>query len=692
MASSFRRHGMLDLNGHWTQVSIDEMSPNSFEVLGVSPHAGRVWTQATASFFDAVLTHGFWVRAFRADPAVIGKSVNVEGRTFTVIGILDKAFAGFDLGNPSDVVVVDERRDAHPVWAIGRISPVTTRAQVAAEADVIGRRWAIEAGFDPERVSAFRLDIRSAAHGVQVALLPVSNDLVGLTAIACLIFSIAMINCMFLASHRLHRNEMEYRIRAALGASRSRLAAIVLAENCVAAVIGVVIAVALARLSHPFLVEVLANQNVAGSLRFEWNGALLAATCCGFAAGVLVMWLPAFLRLSNLDRDLGGSSLRGVTLPVHRWMPTLADVGLAGQTGAAIIACLGAIAAWRSYQNLSQVDLGYATQAVWAATIDTSRATKPPSRLYREIREALETQPGVQSATLSITGLFLTRTLHSKVWVEGVTPADGSAVHFLVVGPGFFETSGSRLVSGREFSQADDENAPAVAIVNHAFVRQFAGGAPISQFRFARPSAKPLRVIGVVADSRHSGPREAAGPVVYIPLLQWGDLERIEAIVRMAGPVAPRLRRAAQSVDPALVVYDEHSLHRDWQDLLRPDRVLAFGAAAAMTAATVIMSLGLYAVFAYRLRLRRREFAIRLAVGASRLNLAWAASARIAASLAVGACAGLMGAAAGYFYLEPYAKPYVKRSLFAISEMAAFLALALRIAASADLMDGMRES
>lgn len=327
------------------------------------------------------------------------------------------------------------------------------------------------------------------------------------------------------------------------------------------------------------------------------------------------------------------------------------------QVAIAVIAAILAMMSWRSYSNLNSVDLGYSTENAWAATIDATQSMyKSPERLYLDLQTALLRMPGVESASLSVTGLFLTRPFYSRVWIDGLTGPEGSRVNYLVVGPGFFRMAKGHLLAGRDFSESDDRERPAVAIVNEAFVKRLLGGTArdgLRHFRFARRDRHPREIVGVVADPRHTDIREQNLPVVYVPLLQHGDLERVEAIVRTADGQAPRIRSVVEGVDPRVTVFDEHSLERDRLELLRPERGLAFGAVALLITALGMSCLGLYGVFAYQLSLRRRDFAIRAAMGASKVQLALTASRRLMIVIIAGSALGAAASSVGYRHLQP---------------------------------------
>jgi predicted permease len=272
--------------------------------------------------------------------------------------------------------------------------------------------------------------------------------------------------------------------------------------------------------------------------------------------------------------------------------------------------------------------------------------------VLRTLRDELDSEPGVRSVSLAEVAVMTNSSSTSTIRVEGYEPAEGEDMNPWTngVGPGFFDTLGIELVSGRDFDVTDGPDAPLVAVANEAFVRQFFPGTdPLGRrIGFGRRSGFDVTIVGVVRDAKSSALREPESRFLYLPYTQSSDLGAATFYLRVdASPeaVSSALPRAVARVDPSLPVAELKTMSVQIQESLFVERLVAALSLAFGTLAALLAALGLYGVMSYAVSLRTRELGIRAALGAARRGLLFIVLSEVSALTATGLA---LGAASGY--------------------------------------------
>jgi predicted permease len=613
------------------------VSGRFFDVAGVTPVRGRLLGEADDRP-DApravVLAEGTWRRAFAADPAVVGRTIRLDGEPHTVVGVAPAAF-GAAINDATFFTPLalepSQRANFTPYLSlVARLAPGATAADAERELDAITARLGAAALVDgaPQRVGAVALD-RRLTDAYRRPLLLLLGAVAAVLAIAC-----ANVSTLVLARSLARARELA--VRVSFGAGRGRLARQLLAEHVVlgalavavavpAAVVGVRALVAAAPPGVPRLADAAVDAR-----------ALALAALLGLAASLLSGLVPA---LRQGRPDVGGglaATLRGGGRTAtdrggERWRRALvgAEVALA----LALLAGAGLLA--RSSAALGAVPPGYDTARVLTARFALPERDYPDLagavRGYEAVVDAARRAPGVEAAAVvsrvplggSMTSVDLARA------DRAFGPATRVGAALRIAGPGYFAAMGVPLLAGRDLAATDDARAPGVVVVNAALARRLAGGGPpraalglrvrSDNGAFADPSGAPrhLEVVGVVGDVRDGGARSEAAPEFYAPLGQvsaepwnyWVAREVVLVARTRGAPAAaaPGLRRAVAAVDARVPLYDVQTTAERLRGSQAVERfsgrlLVVLGAAGLLLAAV-----GIHALVAYAAGQRARE-------------------------------------------------------------------------------------
>jgi putative ABC transport system permease protein len=623
-----------------------------FSLLGVAPAIGHVWTPQQPN--AVIVSWVFWRDKLSGDPNAVGKSITVDGRPRTIVGVMPREFLGpywsqADLWAPLDMVpLLADLRTRRTLTVLARRAPDASEQEVGAF------------------LSLFSAQLRQkhpVAHGNQSwVAVPLRHELVGsarpalvgTAAAAALLLVIVGANIAGLSTAQAVATRHYLAIRAALGASRRRLFAEQLVDSLVLAVVGSVAGVWIAY----GLVAVIARYQQHFLVRLApiaLDGSTMAV---GVAAGLVIGLAAALLprRVVSAARPADSLRARGSSGEIS---VTAVRAGLVvSQMALALVLLIGAGLLVRTVQHLSQLQLGFDSEGLTALNVNLPGA-KYQSRdaqlqFERDVLERAEQIPGVKAAIASV-GFPLFGGMMAGLHLE-TEPADAPRheVAYLSVSPNFVADVGARIVAGRDLSPSDSSNAPPVVVINETMARLFwpAGDAVGAQVQIgpSSPQERWITVIGVMADMRTHGITEPIRPTAFGSTLQYSWPRRhITVRTRDRRPLslAMDLRSAIHSVDPAIGIgaiapIDEIAANSTARHRLV---MLALGLFGAI--ALVLCISGLYAVVALTSRLRRREYAIRLALGARRGGVRWMVVRQALLLAASGAAAGLLTAAIG---------------------------------------------
>ncbi len=656
------------------------VSGNYFDVLGKSAAIGRVFTpqddRVPGGHPLAVLSHAYWSSRFHHDPAILGRTITVDGIPLTIIGVAQKGFDGIELGYLprvwipvamkaqmtqgyfSEVVNLENRR-AFWLQVFARLRPGVTPRQA-------------QASLQPLFHSMLELELRSkgfenATPTVKqqflkghILVLPASRGpsnlrddydtpLRILMAIVALVLVIACANVANLLLERAAGRRREIAVRLALGANIAHIVRQSLVESLLLALLGGAAGLLLAAWTDAALVSFLTLGDEPIGLITAPDLRILAFTLAVcLSTGLLFGLAPVF---SAQRVDVAASlkeTARGVAAG-HGWFRRALVVA---QVALSVVLLIGAGQFLRTLVNLRTLDLGLQTQNVLQFSVNPSLngyGKEKSRQLYRALLDRVRAVPGVESASAAAIGVLAYGWWDNGVTVDGGAKSpDAPSPTFNFVSAGYLSTLRIPLLAGREFSAADAASKQQVAIVNQLFVKQyFAGRNPIGR-RMGLGSdpatENNIEIIGVMKDAKYNDVRTGIGPQVFLDDDQNPDIQEATIYVRTRldpGRMYTAMRRTVQQVDPNLPVYGLRTLQQQADLTLVREQMVASLAAAFGFLATVLAAVGVYALIAYSVTRRTREIGIRIALGAGTQTVVWLVMREVLALVVVGACVAL---------------------------------------------------
>jgi predicted permease len=681
-------------------------------ILGISPMLGRSFTQADdspGSADTAMLTYGYWQRKFGGDRSVVGKTITVDGKLRQIIAVLPQQFHFRDQPDPALILPLTLDRaktflGQFSYDAIARLKPGVTLAQ--ATADVARMLPIVERSFPPP--PGFSLKMFDDAR-IGPDLRPLKQDVVGdvgkvlwvLMGGLGLVLLIACANVANLLLVRAEGREQELAIRAALGASRVRIAAELFLESLILALLGSVLGLALAYGALRSLVAFAP----AGLPRLDETGVdgtvVLFTLALSLVTSLLFGSIPvlkyAGARLGTGLRE-GGRSM-SESRQRHRSRSVLVIV----QVALALVLLISSGLMIRTFRALTGVHPGF----VAPAELQTSRVdipetqVKDPERVVRieeEILHKIEAVPGVSSVGLSMSVPMDGNDWTGPVFAKDLaySPGELPLHRFRFVAPGFFKTLGTPLVAGRDLTWSDIYNKVPVAIVSEKLARDYWHNPADALGKEIRVTTKDdwREVVGVVGNIHDDGMEKEPPSSVYWPILaarfENNDVEVSRYVAfsirsRRAGSesLMNEVGRAAWSVDPNLPLADVHTLDYLYRKSMARTSFTLVMLAVAGGMALLLGVVGLYGVIAYSVSQRRREIGIRMALGAQHQELTGMFVRHALALTGIGVACGLGAAPAltrlmssllfGVKSLDPATYAAVSLGLIATAALAGYL-------------------
>jgi predicted permease len=659
-----RQHNIdLEFDGQSGLAEGQAVSGGYFSVLGVRAFRGRTLVEADESAASplAVIGYDYWRSRFSLDPEIVGKKILLNNAPYTVVGVTEPEFYGLEAGARIDVSVplttyslinpgyaakgspYDVLKAPFRNWleVIGRLQPGVARERGTAALEPVFTQIKGELnaslmgtpGDSPARrqtILALRLQLDLASQGLATIRQQFSRPLWIVMSLVGLLLIITCANVANLLLARANTREKEMAVRLAMGSGKARLMRQLIVESLLLALIAGTLGVGLAFWGSRSLVALMAHGRSPLTLSVHPN-----LTVLGFALGVSLLTavifgvLPAW-RATDVDpsRGLAQSARASAASERHRLGKALVVL----QVAVSLVLAVGAGLLARSLSNLRDFYPGFNRDNVLLFHVD------PPIvgitdvvPIYEHLIGRILQLPGIRTASLSIHEPLSANVSDTALKVQGATAGeqdDMTPVNVEPIGPNYFATMQTPILSGREFTNSDRAGAPKVAVVNQSTARHFFGTAnPIGRFVSIpgyRADTSWLEIVGEVRDIKVHDLRETSTPMLYVPMWQAAEGGTTFEVRTAMDPAkaATAVLGAVKSVNSRLPIYSVKTLGDQLDDSLVQEHLVASLSGTFGFMALLLTSIGLYGLMAFAVNRRTSEIGIRMALGAERNRIA----------------------------------------------------------------------
>jgi predicted permease len=647
------------------------VSGNYHAVVAVPVTLGRGFSAEAdhpgADSLIAVISDGYWARKFGRDPQVLGRTLTIDRRAVTIVGVTAPGFDGLEPGRRFDItlpIAVREIDDPgfltlHDTWLgempiIGRLKAGVEEAQASAAIGALARQYFSE----PEnswvneetRVAA----LLSAGRGVPRLRRRYADALRALMAMVAIVLLIACVNVANLHLARGTARAKEMAVRMSIGAGRRRVMVQMFTESLLLTLLGGTFGFVLARFVVGALVAIVGSGPNPILLNVHPNLTVVAFTLaiCGLTA--LLFGLAPAVGCTRVDLTPAlKASGAGMRRHARRWSTRQALV--ASQIALCVVLIAGAGLLARTLRNLETRDSGIDRSGLLLFSLDVSQTTFRPEQLPVLCQELIDRLVGRSQAESGACSRNVPIDTHGNARpldVPGAPaqPLQSRYVFVNMVTPDYFRTFGIGMARGRVFEPRDAANGEPVAVINRAAARHFFGEEdPIGRrVHFFRDDGHPMTIVGIVGDATQRSLREEAPMTVYTPLAQLRAPEpSLTVALRTAqdpSVLAASIRADVRALSPVVVVDYVRTMHQQIADALQQERLLALLSSAFGVLALVLSCLGLYGMVAYDIARRTRDLGVRMALGARRIDIVQHVLRGAVSASSIGVLGGLLAA------------------------------------------------
>ena len=652
------------------------VSGNYFRMLGVRPHRGNLITPDDAleegQHPVLVLSFATWQRMFNGDESVIGKSVTVNGKPYSLIGVTPPGFIGTAMSGeelqawaPIQMIIdfvpflrdfsLFDVRGASWFHRFGRLAPGVTVEQAQAEMDLIAAQLREEHPKDNENVGI--------ALAAGLGLYPSSqNDvntaLILLGSISGMVLLIACANAANLLLARASQRRKELAVRAALGANRVRLVRLILTEGVLLWLLGGLLGLFLSVWISKALLAVAQNRIDVIEAGAQWNATMLGfGLAVSLITGLLFTLVPA---LQAARADLAHTLREGgrSTGTASAW---LRKGFVVVQIAVTVILLTGAGLLTRTLLSYQSIGIGFNSSNILTVGLDpglNAYSDDAGKAYFGQFLSRIKALPGVEQAALAITMPLSRSNWGLSFRIDGVLNDKGEenlGGDFNAVTPGYFRMLGVDVIVGREFTAQDTETSEQATVVNQAFVRKWLKDRnAIGEFIKFDDDSKPIRIVGVVRDIKTRSLTSEPRPFFYIPQSQFYVSDQYLHI-KTAGPphgLLPQVRGVVAALDPNIPLTDIRTMDERVTAYLSEESARASFVNTFSLLALLLASVGLYGVMSFAVGQRTHEIGIRMALGAQRAGILAMILRQGLGVTAIGAVVGLAASFALTRFLE----------------------------------------